>query len=280
MPSRFTDARSAFHDALFDRLVRVNEAGYLNFADTSSGPSREIATRMVSLLGRTATPGKIAAQTAGVIFENLVSGFVRDCFGELAHLRPGRWTVERSTEIRTFDQYAHIALIAEATKSNAALAAALGRDYVIRPDIVIYRAPEPDASINRAALLVDDASARLTSLRETSGALPTLHASVSCKYTIRADRSQNSRAEALNLIRGRRGKTPQIAAVTAEPTPARIASLALGTGDIDCVYHFALYELQTAIEELGYADAREMLGIMIEGKRLRDISDLPLDLAI
>lgn len=61
---------------------------------------------------------------------------------------------------------------------------------------------------------------------------------------------------------------------------ARIASLALGTGDIDCVYHFALYELVDAVKETGAEDAFEMLNVLIEGKRLKDISDLPMDLAI
>lgn len=68
--------------------------------------------------------------------------------------------------------------------------------------------------------------------------------------------------------------------VTAEPLPSRIASIALGTGDIDCVYHFALYELMAAVREADLEDAGEMLRIMVEGKRLRDISDLPLDLAV
>ena len=68
--------------------------------------------------------------------------------------------------------------------------------------------------------------------------------------------------------------------VTAEPLPSRIASLALGTGDIDCVYHFALPELVAGVDALGADDAREMLRILIDGKRLKDISDLPLDLTI
>jgi hypothetical protein len=58
------------------------------------------------------------------------------------------------------------------------------------------------------------------------------------------------------------------------------ASLALGTGDIDCVYHFALYELMETVGDSSYDDSKELLKIMIRGKRLRDISDLPLDLAI
>ncbi len=68
--------------------------------------------------------------------------------------------------------------------------------------------------------------------------------------------------------------------VTAEPLPTRLASLALGTGDLDCVYHFALPELREAVEKIGSEDQLEMLLGMINGRRLRDISDLPLDLAI
>jgi hypothetical protein len=59
-----------------------------------------------------------------------------------------------------------------------------------------------------------------------------------------------------------------------------LSSLALGTGDVDCVYHFALPELVHAVEELGHDDTNELLSIMINGKRLKDISDLPLDLAV
>ena len=69
-------------------------------------------------------------------------------------------------------------------------------------------------------------------------------------------------------------------AVTAEPLPTRIAALALGTGDLDCVYHFALPELKKTIEEIDNQDQLDMLNTMIEGRLLRDISDLPFDLAI
>jgi hypothetical protein len=68
--------------------------------------------------------------------------------------------------------------------------------------------------------------------------------------------------------------------VTGEPLPSRLASIALGTGDIDCVYHFALTELKETVADEQLSDAREMLGIMVSGRRLKDISDLPLDLAI
>jgi hypothetical protein len=62
--------------------------------------------------------------------------------------------------------------------------------------------------------------------------------------------------------------------------PERIASIALGTGDMDCVYHFALPELECAVAEVGSVNSQELLSTMISGKLLRDIADLPLDLAI
>ncbi|MDL1891952.1 restriction endonuclease, partial [Sphingobacteriales bacterium CHB3] len=82
----------------------------------------------------------------------------------------------------------------------------------------------------------------------------------------------------LNLIRNRKGHTPHICVVTAEPMPTRLASLALGTGDIDCVYHFALDELEEAVKSSKNEAAIDALVPLIEGKRLRDIADLPFDL--
>ena len=46
------------------------------------------------------------------------------------------------------------------------------------------------------------------------------------------------------------------------------------------MYHFALYELVEVVKETGAEDSIEMLQSLIEGKRLKDISDLPLDLSI
>jgi hypothetical protein len=122
--------------------------------------------------------------------------------------------------------------------------------------------------------------AERATLRKTTNPLPVLHASVSCKFTLRSDRAQNSRSEALNLIRNRKGRSPHIVLVTAECLPSRLASLALGTGDIDCLYHIALPELGRALKELDFPDAKDMFDVMVEGRRIRDLTDLPLDLAV
>ena len=73
------------------------------------------------------------------------------------------------------------------------------------------------------------------------------------------------------MIRNRKGHLPHIVVVTGEPLPSRLASLALGTGDIDCMYHFALYELVKAVEATGAEDSIEMLNVLIDGKRIKDI---------
>jgi hypothetical protein len=53
----------------------------------------------------------------------------------------------------------------------------------------------------------------------------------------------------------------------------------MGTGDLDCVYHMALTELIASVNGSGNEDQKDMLNTLINGKRLRDISDLPFDLA-
>ncbi len=156
----------------------------------------------------------------------------------------------------------------------------MGNDYMVAPDVVVYRETVSDEEINEAQVIVDDRTATMAFLRKKNGKLPILHASISAKWTMRSDRAQNSRTEALGLIRNRKGNLPHIAVVTGEPMPGRLASLALGTGDIDCMYHFALYELIEAVRKSGAEDSIEMLDVLIQGKRLKDINDLPLDLAV
>ena len=165
--------------------------------------------------------------------------------------------------------------LSQLTKNDIRLAASMGNDYMVAPDVVVFRETETDEIINNNLMFVDDTVSRLADIRKANGGLPILHASVSAKWTMRSDRAQNSRTEALNLIRNRKGRVPHIVVVTGEPMPSRIASLALGTGDIDCVYHFALYELVEAVKQIGAEDSIELLNILIEGKRLKDISDLP-----
>lgn len=271
--------REDFHKAVFADLIRVDD-DIVNIADSHNRLSNRLAVGIVENIGGKLISGKMSGQAAGNIFEGLVLKFIQLCFSKLSHLRPGRWGFAGGKSIAEFEQYAHLVVLQEAAKDNPKLASIIGGDYIIKPDIVVFRDPEPDEDINKPETLVDDQVAKLTAIRKANGSIKMLHASISCKWTIRSDRSQNSRTEALNLIRNRKGNLPHIMVVTAEPLPSRLASIALGTGDVDCVYHFALPELQKALNSTDQDDSIELLKTMVEGKRLRDITDLPLDMAV
>jgi hypothetical protein len=285
--SLLNELRGKFHQELLHGTLTLDSRGVPSNADGSSRISIAIAKEIWERLG--GTPGQDKAkdegQTLGATFERISEKFIYEAFSRFAHLRPGFWQAGAenkrvSRSIDSFVQFNHLTKLSQLSKSNPDLAAALGNDYTIKPDIVIWQEPLEDGEINVQEALVDEQAARSAAIRKQYQQLPILHASISCKWTIRSDRAQNARTEALNLIRNRKGRLPHIMVLTAEPLPSRIAALALGTGDIDCVYHFALYELEAALEALPYEDARDMLDTLIQGKRLKDISDLPLDLLI
>lgn len=281
----FDEARKRFHASLLESTLTTNNSGVVSNADSSNKTSRLIAKGVAELLKAETIAERLAGQTSGSQFESICADFVRETFFSLSHLRPGDWRVEQVSgrnrlRIAKYKQYSHLVALDNAARNDAELAAALGSDYTIAPDVVVERFPVEDCVINNSACLVDEGVSNLSDLRRSVSDTPLLHASISCKWTIRSDRAQNARSEGLNLVRNRKGRLPHVVVVTAEPTPSRLSSIALGTGDIDCVYHFALYELQETIDSLGLEDASDLLAIMVGGKRLKDISDLPLDLAV
>lgn len=233
---------------------------------------------------------KKKGQSLGNLFEGLCSEFVYRTFNNLDNIRPGRWLIEKvgarvELVLGRYEQYSHLAELNKLANQHDELRNFLGDGYTVSPDIIIARYPESDSVLNGKQYIVDDDSCLKAMLRLSNHTNPSepallLHASISCKFTMRSDRAQNTRTEALNLLRARKGRAPHIVSVTAEPTASRIASLALGTGDIDCVYHFALYELIETLEDLDKDSELDLITSMVEGKRLKDISDLPLDLVI
>ncbi len=282
------ELRKSYHREICEKLLRIRKnsikGDYPNNADGDSKISAKIAWGILYQICDTPQYGNISGQTAGKIFEEVTKKFIQESFDLLQHLRPGQWHYFLETEISNFEQYKDLAEVENELKKNKKLASIFGRDYIIKPDILISREPITDEEINktRKIIIVEDKVATLTPFRKTNLESPMqiLHASISCKWTLRSDRAQNIRSEAFNLIRNRKGKLPHIVAVTSEPTLTRIASLALGTGDIDCVYHFALNELKNTVYELKDESQIDMLNILVDGRRLRDISDLPFDLAI
>ena len=278
--------RRKYHESLCETILgRRGGDGAITCADSNSETSCTISELVVQNIGCTMTASPKTGQTAGKIFEDTTADFLKESLDLLQHLRPGNRvfsTSQKDIGIAIYDQYEHLAQLKRFLEEQPSIAAALG-DYLITPDIVIAKSPVDDEKINSKNKIVDDDPqiARFSPFRASNNpSSPTLHATVSCKWTLRSDRAQNARTEALNLIRNRKGKTPHITVMTFEPMPTRLQSIALGTGDIDCVYHGALPELQEAVAKSNRPDQVETLNLLIDGRRLRDISDLPFDLII
>lgn len=227
--------------------------GVPNIADKDSRSSVEIARRVFELLdvsGETSLTG----QSAGSLLEDAVRTHLSD---ELPRQDPNRpWQVRRGVPINEYEQYEHLARLQALIDQDATgtLSVEIGRDYEVRPDVVV--------GIHR--------------LKKT----PILHAAVSCKFTIRSDRVQNIRHEAVILTRHRRGRQPHIIAVTCEPQPSRLAAIARGTGEIDAVYHVALDELLSATSSVGNAEQKATLDEIVGQGRLFDLASLPSVLAV
>lgn len=287
MTAALTAARIEFHKSLIEtQTLSLSPDGVASNADSSQKTSVSIALSIAKDLSVQSIPKKLTGQRVGKQFEEAVEGFLSKVFPLLQSIRPGDWSIENvggsraEYQISRYEPYTHLGDLANAIESNRNLASVLGNSYEISPDILVLRSPETDETINRDRYLVDAESGRRAVIRKINQKRPIVHAIVSCKWTLRSDRAQNARSEALNIIRNRKGRTPHIAVVTGEPSPSRLASLALGTGDIDTVYHFALPELIKAVHATENDEAVGMLQTLVTGKRLRDISDLPLDLAI
>lgn len=278
--------RQEYHQELIDLgVLAVTANGVASNADSSQKTSKAIAYSIADQLGVTPGGEKLAGQTAGHAFEAATTRFLSRALNEFSHLVPPGTAIEHVVKrghgfyLAEFVPYLHLKQLAGVVESDPTLSTVLGNSYDISPDVIMTRVPQPDVYFNGNDSRLDNSVARLTPRRLINNEAKFVEAIISCKWTLRSDRAQNARSEALNIIRNRKGRTPHIVVVTGEPTPSRLASLALGTGDIDMVYHFALPELQKAVVSAGNDEAESMLNILIQGNRLRDIADLVLDIA-
>jgi len=292
---RLAEARRAFHESLKSTILWLKPLstiemsirktlpadfpGAVSIADRNNKSSITIAWEWAKRLSGSFAPNE-PKDNSGKLFQDEVRDFLRTGFDLGISVRPGDWHFKTQYPISQFDQYRHLEDIGRTLKSDNELRTIFSEQFLVTPDIVVFRSPlhgheagrTLDLNVASLSPLFDDAL--------FAKGYPLLHASVSTKITMRSDRAQNSRTEALNLMRNRKGRLPAIVAVTAEPLPTRLASLALGTGDVDFVYHAGLPELQEALEAVGNEDQLDMLKTIVQGRRLRDISDLVLDLLI
>ncbi len=208
-----------------------------SIADKHNSQSLAISKCIVRWLGGNSGESR-NPQTKGAVFEACVRSWI-----EQSTCLPDRIRVHHEQKsIQDFTQYSHLASVEKSTRNHPLLQATMSGDYRIRPDIAI-----------------------------SSG--ERLLASVSCKITLRSDRAQNARSEALNLLRLRNGPAPRICLVTCEPLPKRLESVARGTGDLDAVFHVALPALLDA-RHLMDAKQKHILDFLVNAGRLLPLNDL------
>lgn len=243
---------------------RAKPPHHPNVCDADSPQSVAIADRILDLLGLRDDPtgprgrrlAPVEGQAAGAVLEREVRSALESYLAAAAPTRA--WQVNQpGLPLSRFAQYAHLQDLQRLIEDDLTrtLAVAIGRDYEVKPDVTVGETVRHHA-------------------------LPLLHASVSCKLTLRSDRAQNVRLEAAILTRHRHGRQPHIVAVTAEPLPTRLASLARGTGDLDALYHVALPELIDAVADVGNQRQADALDEMVKQKRLLPYSTLGADLAV
>jgi hypothetical protein len=248
-----------------------------------------------ALPGSLGAVGSAAAQRSGARFETLLVEYLNAVFDLLtaAGIRSAeRFKARRGGSVASYDQYSHLNQINAMLGSNPEIEAVFGREYKVKPDVVVFRERSSPSILSGTQ---DDKVARYTpffnNAREAKNArahggtddeAAVLEAIVSCKFTIRSDRAQNIRTEAGSAIRMRKGKLPRIIAVTAEPmcSGGRLESIALGGGEIDCVYHTALPELADAMRAAEAEGELNRLRALIATRRIRDVSDLPFDIIL
>jgi hypothetical protein len=153
--------RKLFHRELLDEgVLGINAAGIASNADKGNVASCAIALGIAERLV-TEVNERIAGQSSGATFEKALEVFIRNTFPKLQHIRPGEWTVMKlgnrsAVKTSRFAQYEHLEYLSELSRENKRLSTIIGNDYMVAPDIVVYRDLCTDAELNRPFAVVDE----------------------------------------------------------------------------------------------------------------------------
>ena len=278
--------RKEYHKAICTELISYQDGpGVTSSTDKTPTMSGELARRMISRLNCATGRRRLSPDTIRHHFTRLTKTFISQSLSALGRPIVGEWAVFTTGLHMAVDASGRQATVGDVQGVLTAyprLRTELNRYCLITPDIIVARRVRHDDlkrlgwDFLREARKVQPTSAS----HKAVGYECPLYAVISCNWTIRGSPDEHASVEVLNLCRNGSGSTPHTMAVTFEPLPNRLASMAFATSDLDCLYHVALWELLEAIDEVGGSDHKEMVQALVQGRRLRDISDLPLDLAI
>ncbi|MDO4804905.1 MAG: NgoMIV family type II restriction endonuclease [Lachnospiraceae bacterium] len=144
MESIIAQERKRYHERLLrEGVLTIDKNGVPSNADKSSNISKRIALGIANKL-MAETQDKSVGQTSGAKFEQLNMEFLANTFPKLQNLRPGAWHITKlgnrnSMKTSSFAQYEHLEYLNRLTVYDRKLAAAMGNDYMVAPDVVVYR---------------------------------------------------------------------------------------------------------------------------------------------
>ncbi|WP_052069387.1 NgoMIV family type II restriction endonuclease [Streptacidiphilus albus] len=287
--------------APFSTVLCGYRNGLPNTSDASDKLSIEIGSALFEHLGvpvdQPATP--VAKEWAVAMADDLQ---------ERLSIPAPHLLIQAERKLLHFEQYAHLDVARslanddglEVAGALAALDALTAADSLLGGEPLVQAVNSVRAAVagadERRKLLIDlmaDESPLNLDLaveRPTIAAvvpgtvlLPHLVAGFSLKWSLRTDRLQDPRTQGSQMAAMRRGRMPHFAAVTMEPRPYYLGRLAMGTGDLDCVYHLALPELSKAVEEVYVGPKRakqlDTFHRLVDQRRLRDYDELVTYLA-
>lgn len=237
-------------------LPEVHELfSYVSGRPNIGGPRTQdrgdLAAEVFSALGieRTDSMARVGRRE---LSKAVIAGFTRI----LPEVMPWHRLSIDTQPITHFAQYRHLdkmqRLLTE-SDPDGLLRSHLGLRFILRPDVAVGIEAKDGPSF--------------------------LHAVMFCEWRLRRERVHNIRREGTVLSRHRRGRQPHIVVVTTELLPSRIASIARGTGEVDCVYHCFLSQLWEAVDRVAPTRQREILEELVVQDRLRPLTALPEVLA-
>lgn len=110
--------RKEYHKSIFKQVLSTDKGGIPNNADRHSVISVALAKGIIGEIAISTSEIKSPAQTSGKSFEKLTSVFLGKAFAELRHLRGGEFEFFIGKSIDEFEQYEHLASLAETLKTR------------------------------------------------------------------------------------------------------------------------------------------------------------------
>lgn len=253
--------RREYHQALQRRLWSVTR-GLPSNSDPGNQTSIAIGLALAEVTGAPKNLPRLDSRSAQIEFERQTAQFTVAAFSHVAELAHADWSIEVASSDDDSGGHDYLREVRDAAVTDDRLARILFDDCTLSPSSFIARQVRWDGG--GCPSLTRPADVRASELE----------AMLACKWTIPRDIGER----AVNLLRSSERLSVHRAIVTAEPLPSRLAAIAFGTGS-QCIYHVALHELQSVLGQGQWYDAMDTLEVLINERRIGDISALPIHVA-